>query len=165
MFELNAEIKSRIDVLAERLNEFGRGDTISHDEIESTLGIVRYERGWNHCVSRIKRYMERVRKITLINVPDVGYKLATHQEQINQGNYRMNRATRQLTRGVRSLRALDDAEGLTISQRNYKALAMRSLQETKRTLAEHAKTTEALCRPTPTAARAKRRLPAIAGQA
>lgn len=94
-----------------------RGNILTHEQIESVGELVRYQGSWGTVILTLKKRFETERGITLDNIPGVGYKLATVNEQINDCvQKRSRRAVRQFNKAAGHLEAVPDEEMTTHQQ-------------------------------------------------
>ena len=105
MFEKRPERAAGLERLWTALGKMVRGDVLKHEDAEAVLGI---ERGtaYYELINRTNKRMELERGVSLVNVPLVGYVLATPDEQLDFARRRNIRARRQIGRALRTVKSL-----------------------------------------------------------
>lgn len=107
MFPANLHVRAILDALMKETAALGRGGVIPLETIEQISGCPRYTSNWSVVVKHLKRRFLEERNIALWSEPGSGYRLTTLQEQLHMVPYkRLQRAGRQLGRGLREVRAL-----------------------------------------------------------
>jgi hypothetical protein len=160
MFAEVEEIGAAVEALFEIASNLNRGEILTHEQIQSVLGVGPHEGRWDHIVGRVRRRLEKERGIATWPETTVGYKLATVQEQlVDIPKRRQQRGMRQLRRGRKSVLALPE-KSLTMNQRRIRATTIDSVREAERHLRREMKVQKTLATPTQTGPR--RSLPASA---
>lgn len=97
-----------------------RGDIVPWSQVEAVAGFTRESPQWTQFNKRFRRDFRRASGVVVWPVNGVGLKLLTHAEQLVVPlQKRQARALRQVTRGMKELGSLPDAE-LTEHQRAAK---------------------------------------------
>lgn len=116
MFEKNEARSAGLERLWAMLGKMGRGDVLKHEDAEQALGLDRGST-YYEAINRTNRRSEAERGISLVNVPLVGYVLATAGEQLDFARRRNIRARRQIGRALRTVRSLPVEECDAITAR------------------------------------------------
>lgn len=153
MFQANDGYGDLVDRVYSLFTPHKRGETVGHDTIRAVMGCDPHTAHWGTVMKRVRRRLETERNISTTVPRDVGYHLCTVEEQIRLAPYRLRRAGRQILRGERSLKALEDVAGLTINQRHRQSISLANLSKHRRDLYAEARTSLALSRPAMTSPR------------
>ena len=141
-------IAAAIDAIWQATAEYKRGDTITHELIETEGGLVRYGKHWSPVINKLKRKFQAERGITLWSVPGVGYKLCTAREQINDCvQDRSLRAVRQLNRAAGHLEAAPTEE-LSTHEQIVRSQRLESQRQTMKDLRRQRRIGSILAKPT-----------------
>jgi len=128
-FKADATITRKVERLKTHTNKMGRGDFLSHEDIERVIGEVRYEGHWPAVLDRFRRNLLRDRGIALHSEWGDGYWLATAQQQIvDQSLIRSRRVIGQERRNLKTLAAINAAD-LDEHQQNARAQMLEGCQK------------------------------------
>ena len=142
-------ITDSVDAVYALMGDLNRGDILTHEAIQSVLGVAPHQGSWDHVVNRARRRLERERGISTWPAPTIGYELCTTARQLEIPAIRTRRGMRQIRRARRSVNALPE-KGLTVNQRRARIFMIERLKDTERTLRRELKGQQEQIRPTPT---------------
>jgi hypothetical protein len=132
MFDGNPYLDAMVESVMAFAAGLSRGDVLHMERIEHLTGLARYTTGWVSLIKKLKRRMEDARGISFLSVRDVGYKLCTLDENIDEVNRRGRRkAFRALRRAKQSLQCVPAGE-LSTHQSRRRALYLDKLDEMHR---------------------------------
>lgn len=106
VFEKDETISDLTDRLYEFTQRLSRGDILTHNAIQSILGVDPHVNPWDNIIEKIRAKMQRERGIWLKPEIKVGYKLCTIKEQLEMPSIRLTRAARQARRGRKHVESL-----------------------------------------------------------
>lgn len=106
-----------------------RSDVISFEEIEQATGVNRDDPRYSQLIKRFRRRMRKERGIAMRPVIDVGFRLLTSSEQVNQ-NDRWRKVSRQTYRAAQEIEAVDDTE-LSVTDRRVRIMQLERLAEAR----------------------------------
>lgn len=134
LFDEKDKYKVMVDACIELTVNLNRGDVLPHEEIEKASGIERYSTCWNSLIKKLRRRLRIDRGLSIWPVHSVGYKLCTHDEQLNMVAEKLQRqAVRRATRAIKEVTALPDRE-LSMFQRRIKQYRVDSMKTQRRLL-------------------------------
>lgn len=132
MFEAKDIYHDMLAALMVLVDPLNRGDVVAHESIEAAAGIKRYSERWGALIKKWRRRMSRERGISLVSVIDVGYKLATKEEQINVVPVKLQKqALRRNRRAINELACTPEGE-LSVHQRRVKHYRLEAMQTSNR---------------------------------
>lgn len=156
MYEEREDIARIVGALWEAFATLRRGDVMPNAEIEAIVGVPPNVHPWQHCMDRVRRRLLDERQIATLWVPGVGCKLLRPDEQLDMSVRRRRKASRQIARGIREVRALPESM-LTLAQQFQRVARLDALRREHRELKAQQKVDAVLARPSETLPRAPRR--------
>lgn len=132
MFERSEIVDAAVIAVMDILAGLDRGDVIKHRDVVAVTGIEKDSSQWKSVIHRVRHELLDTRGIALIPVVEIGYKLATKDEQlIWLTRHKERKALRQLNMQVRNLSAIPSND-LSLHQRRIQAVNSESLIRQRR---------------------------------
>lgn len=142
--------KQILDAVMAEIAPLKRGDTLTYDVIELASEIGRDSLEWVGLVEKVRKKLERDRGIAWINIPGVGYRLATVTETLTiVVPKRQRKAARQIRKGQRSLERTP-TDGLNATQKAARATALDAVKRSARAVHRERRIVTIAAKPTQT---------------
>jgi hypothetical protein len=127
VFERNKAAESTVAQLMDLAADYCRGQMLLFEDLERVAGVPRTSGRWSLILHKFRTRLLRERKVALLPKINVGYKLATHDEQLNfLPEQRQRKASRQLHRATEEVGALPPEE-LNTHQRRVQGFRLQSI--------------------------------------
>lgn len=147
MFDKSDVLESVVTRVFEFAKDLERGDILHLEDIERIVGCERYEGQWGGIVRKVRLRIRDERGIATRSVVTVGYKLLTKEEQVTVcPQDRQRRASRQITRGIQEVAALDASE-LNVHQAQRRSMALDAMRRERRAIKRAVREQATLARP------------------